>query len=280
MKAIAELAPTGRKSLERMTRQSVPAVAEQTDSPMSWFDEAFRQICLACPAWRASLPDADYVASARKLWIKAFAAAGLTDKALIQKGINKLILKGQQYLISPAEFIELCQPSPEDFGITPLEDAYKEALKKAHQRRYGGKPEWSHVVVKFAAGRCLQDLLEGREPAVKERFTAEYKYAFEQFRKGELGQANDQLTHQDKDKDVTHYRYLLKQFGNESANQFLAECAKRGKVINTETGAVSIIEITQPTKEEKDARISQSLAEIRAILDEPKTSARMARGGQ
>lgn len=268
MKAIAELAPTGRKSLERMTRQSVPAVAEQTDSPMSWFDEAFRQICLACPAWRASLPDADYVASARKLWIKAFAAAGLTDKALIQKGINKLILKGQQYLISPAEFIELCQPSPEDFGVTTLEDAYKEALKKSHQRRYGGQVEWSHVVVKFAVGRCLQDLLEGREPALKERFTTEYKYAFEQFKKGELVQAQAELTHQKKDDDALHYLRLLNRFGDVVANEFLAECAARGKVINPQTGAVSIIEVVPSTKEERATRTNQFLAEIRAMLDE------------
>ena len=278
MQSIAELLPKGRNSLQKAA-QSSPAVAGSSQAALPWFDDAFREICLSCSAWRVSLPNGDWVAAAKRVWVSAFADAGLSDRASIQKGIDRLISQGQQYLPSPAEFIALCQPSPEDLGVTSLEAAYKEAIKKAHQRRHGVKVEWSHVVVKFAAGRCLQELLEGREPSVKERFATEYKYAFEQFRKGELEQSQAQLAHQGKDEDAMHYLYVLNNFGTDAANDFLAACAKRGRVINPETGAISVIEISPQTQEERAARFSQFLDEVRAILNEPTASATKARGG-
>ena len=279
MQSIADVLPKGRKSLQQ-SAQALPVVASQPkQTALPWFDDAFREICLSCSAWRVSLPNGDWAAAAKRVWVGAFADAGLSDRASIQKGIDRLISQGQQYLPSPAEFIALCQPSPEDLGVTSLEAAYKEAIKKAHQRRYGGNVEWSHVVVKFAAGRCLQELLEGREPSVKERFATEYKYAFEQFRKGELEQSQAQLAHQGKDEDAMHYLYVLNNFGTDAANDFLAACAKRGRVINPETGAISVIEISPQTQEERAARFSQFLDEVRAILNEPTASATIARGG-
>lgn len=307
MQSIAELLPKGRNSLQKAA-QSSPAVAGSSQAALPWFDDAFREICLSCSAWRVSLPNGDWVAAAKRVWVSAFADAGLSDRASIQKGIDRLISQGQQYLPSPAEFIALCQPSPEDLGVTSLEAAYKEAIKKAHQRRHGVKVEWSHVVVDYAARRCSQELLEGREPAVKERFAAEYKYALEQFMKGELEQAQAQLAHQGKDEDALHYLHLLNKHGDEIAQGFLADCAARGKVINPKTGAVSQIEVSKPAgsvvadltvdstfikpvvetaavhtvNEQTVSKAREALAQILASLDQSEVeaaSAKMARGG-
>lgn len=90
--------------------------------------------------WRQQFEDL----KARSLWMRDLRAAGLGD-ADLRFGLERSA--ELKWPPSTGEFIELCKPSLEAFGLPAFEDAYLEAWRAC------GRPghKWSHPAVGHAA---------------------------------------------------------------------------------------------------------------------------------
>lgn len=109
----------------------------------------FRELQSCFPAWRQAWPTDDAMATAKKTWIKGFAAAGITSIEQIKFGIEQCRLLPSDFMPSVGRFIELCKPTPEMLGLPTLDKAFDEACRKAHPVMAGAK--WSHQAVYHAA---------------------------------------------------------------------------------------------------------------------------------
>lgn len=101
----------------------------------------FRRLRGIFPAWRQAWPSTEALAAAKEEWIKEFAAQGIRTIEQIEFGIEKCRKLKKPFAPSVGEFIAMCQPTPEDFGMPAPADAWVEALMGMY----------SHEGVKIAA---------------------------------------------------------------------------------------------------------------------------------
>lgn len=101
----------------------------------------FRRLRGIFPAWRQAWPSTEALADAKEEWIKEFAAQGIRTIEQIEFGIEKCRKLKKPFAPSVGEFIAMCQPTPEDFGMPAPADAWVEALMGLY----------SHEGVKIAA---------------------------------------------------------------------------------------------------------------------------------
>lgn len=101
----------------------------------------FRRLRGIFPAWRQAWPSTEALAAAKEEWIKEFAAQGIRTIEQIEFGIEKCRKLKKPFAPSVGEFIAMCQPTPEDFGMPAPADAWIEALMGLY----------SHDGVKIAA---------------------------------------------------------------------------------------------------------------------------------
>lgn len=109
----------------------------------------FRELQACFPAWRQAWPTDEAMATAKKTWIKGFAAAGINTLEQIRYGIEQCRLMPSDFMPSVGRFIELCKPTPEMLGLPTADKAFDEACRKAHPAMQGSK--WSHQAVYHAA---------------------------------------------------------------------------------------------------------------------------------
>ncbi|CAI8789319.1 Replication protein P [Pseudomonas sp. IT-P253] len=113
----------------------------------------FKELKAIFPAWKQAWPLDDDLKTAKRSWIKAFVAQGITRIEQIRYGIENCRKLGTDFIPSVGKFVAMCQPSPEDLGILPHEAAYAEAIANAHPSMAGSR-EWSHQAVYHAASQC------------------------------------------------------------------------------------------------------------------------------
>lgn len=101
----------------------------------------FRRLRGIFPAWRQAWPSTEALAAAKEEWIKEFAAQGIRTIEQIEFGIEKCRKLKKPFAPSVGEFIAMCQPTPEDFGMPAPAAAWVEALMGVY----------SHEGVKIAA---------------------------------------------------------------------------------------------------------------------------------
>ncbi|MGR3892804.1 replication protein P [Pseudomonas sp. 1176_21] len=101
----------------------------------------FRRLRGIFPAWRQAWPSTEALAAAKEEWIKEFAAQGIRTIEQIEFGIEKCRKLKKPFAPSVGEFIAMCQPTPEDFGMPAPAAAWVEALLGVY----------SHEGVKIAA---------------------------------------------------------------------------------------------------------------------------------
>lgn len=101
----------------------------------------FRRLRGIFPAWRQAWPSTEALAAAKEEWIKEFAAEGIRTIEQIEFGIEKCRKLKKPFAPSVGEFIAMCQPTPEDFGMPAPAAAWVEALLGVY----------SHEGVKIAA---------------------------------------------------------------------------------------------------------------------------------
>lgn len=127
----------------------------------------FRRLRGIFPAWRQAWPSTEALASAKEEWIKEFAAQGIRTLEQIEFGIQKCRRLKKPFAPSVGEFIAMCTPSPEDFGMPVAADAWVEALMGIY----------SHEAVKLAAEATgLFDLRAAKQEDKSLRARFEHNY--------------------------------------------------------------------------------------------------------
>jgi hypothetical protein len=131
-------------------------------------NDLFRRLRGIFPAWRQAWPSTEALDAAKAEWIKEFADAGIRSLEQIEFGIQKCRKLKKPFAPSVGEFIAMCVPSPEDFGMPVPADAWLEALMGSY----------SHEAVKLAAEATgLFDLRAAKQEdkGLRARFDRNYE---------------------------------------------------------------------------------------------------------
>ncbi len=144
-------------------------------------NDLFRRLRGIFPAWRQAWPSTEALAAAKEEWIKEFADEGIRTLEQIEFGIQKCRKLKKPFAPSVGEFIAMCTPGPEDFGMPYPADAWMEALMGAY----------SHEGVKIAAQATgLFDLRSAKQEdkGMRARFDHNYQIVL---RRAQAGQPLD-----------------------------------------------------------------------------------------
>lgn len=138
----------------------------------------FRRLRGIFPAWRQAWPSTEALAAAKEEWIKEFAAEGIRTIEQIEFGIEKCRKLKKPFAPSVGEFIAMCQPTPEDFGMPAPAAAWIEALLGVY----------SHEGVKIAAvATGLFDLraAQQNDKGLQARFDRAYEIVLRRAKEGQ-----------------------------------------------------------------------------------------------
>lgn len=141
----------------------------------------FRRLRGIFPAWRQAWPSTEALDAAKAEWIKEFADEGIRTLEQIEFGIQKCRKLKKPFAPSVGEFIAMCIPGPEDFGMPVSADAWLEALMGTY----------SHEAVRIAAEATgLFDLRSSKQDnkGLRERFDRNYTIVL---RRAQAGQPLD-----------------------------------------------------------------------------------------
>jgi len=144
--------------------QAMPVSPETTEV----VNALFRKLRGIFPAWRQAWPSTEALNAAKEEWIKGFAAEGIRSLEQIEFGIQNCRKAKKPFAPSVGEFIALCKPSPEHFGMPPVADAWIEALMGTY----------SHEAVHLAAKATgLFDLRGAKQDdkGLRQRFDRNYE---------------------------------------------------------------------------------------------------------
>ncbi|MDP9528521.1 replication protein P [Pseudomonas protegens] len=138
----------------------------------------FRRLRGIFPAWRQAWPSTEALAAAKEEWIKEFAAEGIRTLEQIEFGIEKCRKLKKPFAPSVGEFIAMCVPSAEDFGMPAPSAAWVEALIGVY----------SHEGVKIAAvATGLFDLRSAKQEdrGIRQRFDHNYAIVIRRAQEGQ-----------------------------------------------------------------------------------------------
>ena len=144
-------------------------------------NDLFRRLRGIFPAWRQAWPSTEALDAAKAEWIKEFADEGIRTLEQIEFGIQKCRKLKKPFAPSVGEFIAMCVPGPEDFGMPAPADAWIEALMGVY----------SHDAVKLAAEATgIFDLRSAKQEdkGLRARFDRSYEIIL---RRAQTGQPLD-----------------------------------------------------------------------------------------
>ncbi len=148
-------------------------------------NQLFEKLTVIMPAFKQAWPKEGDFELAKKEWIIAFHQANINTIEQIKRGLNHFRLLATPFVPSPGEFIEWCQPSPEDIGMPSIEQAYKEACLQARPQTW--VKDWSHDGVKDAYRRTGNNsfLNESSEECNK-KFAQHYRQVCQDYAAGRI----------------------------------------------------------------------------------------------
>lgn len=141
-------------------------------------NDLFRRLRGIFPAWRQAWPSTEALAAAKEEWIKEFASEGIRTLEQIEFGIERCRRLKKPFAPSVGEFIAMCQPTPEDFGMPAPPAAWVEALLGVY----------SHEGVKIAAvATGLFDLraAQQNDKGLQARFDRAYDIVLRRAKEGQ-----------------------------------------------------------------------------------------------
>ena len=141
-------------------------------------NDLFRRLRGIFPAWRQAWPSTEALDAAKAEWIKEFADEGIRTLEQIEFGIQKCRKLKKPFAPSVGEFIAMCAPGPEDFGMPAVGDAWIEALMTTY----------SHEAVKLAAEATgLFDLRGAKQEdkGLRQRFEHNYAVVIRRAQEGQ-----------------------------------------------------------------------------------------------
>ncbi|RDL13585.1 replication protein P [Pseudomonas jessenii] len=157
MATMGNLPPATQTQPLHVTTQTVDVV-----------NDLFRRLRGIFPAWRQAWPSTEALDAAKAEWIKEFADEGIRTLEQIEFGIQKCRKLKKPFAPSVGEFIAMCVPSPEDFGMPAPADAWLEALMGTY----------SHEAVKLASeatGLFELRAAKQEEKGLRARFDRNYE---------------------------------------------------------------------------------------------------------
>ena len=141
-------------------------------------NDLFRRLRGIFPAWRQAWPSTEALDAAKAEWIKEFADEGIRTLEQIEFGIQKCRKLKKPFAPSVGEFIAMCVPGPEDFGMPSAAGAWMEALMETY----------SHDGVKIAAvATGLFDLRSAKQEdkGLRQRFDHNYAVVIRRAQEGQ-----------------------------------------------------------------------------------------------
>lgn len=127
-----------------------------------FINELFLEIKARCPAWPQSWPNPEIEKKARQVWMQEIVKHKINSWEHIKKALEKI---KSSFVPSIDEFIQLCKPTMEDYGLPQPFEAYRECCFNASNIRYNEPVTWSHQAVYHAGSQTglleierLQDL--------------------------------------------------------------------------------------------------------------------------
>ena len=156
------------------TRQQLPITPETAEV----VNDLFRRLRGIFPAWRQAWPSTEALDAAKAEWIKEFADAGIRSLEQIEFGIQKCRKLKKPFAPSVGEFIAMCTPSAEDFGMPTAADAWVEALIGTY----------SHDGVRIAANETgIFDLRSAKQEdkSLRARFDRAYAIVIRRAQEGQ-----------------------------------------------------------------------------------------------
>lgn len=141
-------------------------------------NDLFRRLRGIFPAWRQAWPSTEALDAAKAEWIKEFADEGIRTLEQIEFGIQKCRKLKKPFAPSVGEFIAMCVPGPEDFGMPSAAGAWMEALMETY----------SHEGVKIAAiATGLFDLRSAKQEdkGLRQRFDHNYAVVIRRAQEGQ-----------------------------------------------------------------------------------------------
>lgn len=167
MATMGNLPPATQAQPLHVTTQTVDVV-----------NDLFRRLRGIFPAWRQAWPSTEALDAAKAEWIKEFADEGIRTLEQIEFGIQKCRKLKKPFAPSVGEFIAMCVPSPEDFGMPAPADAWIEALMGTY----------SHEAVKIASEATgLFDLRAAKQEdkGLRARFDRNYAVVIRRAQEGQ-----------------------------------------------------------------------------------------------
>ncbi len=125
------------------------------ESTAAVVNKLFVQIKACKPAWANAWGDARAEAEAKRTWIKAFVAAGISRIEQIRFGLEACRAEPADFVPGPGKFIDWCTPAAERLGLPSDEQAFREACRNSHPSMFGHE-RWSHPAVYHAAMKAGQ----------------------------------------------------------------------------------------------------------------------------
>ncbi len=174
MKTVQQLMATVG-NLPALERPEPLPVTPQTAEVVN---ELFRRLRGIFPAWRQAWPSTEALDAAKAEWIKEFADEGIRTLEQIEFGIQKCRKLKKPFAPSVGEFIAMCVPGPEDFGMPSIAAAWMEALMETY----------SHEGVKIAAvATGLFDLRSAKQEdkGLRQRFDHNYAVVIRRAQEGQ-----------------------------------------------------------------------------------------------
>ena len=174
MKPVSQLMATMGNlppSIHAQPLQVTPQTAEVVN-------DLFRRLRGIFPAWRQAWPSTEALDAAKAEWIKEFADEGIRTLEQIEFGIQKCRKLKKPFAPSVGEFIAMCVPGPEDFGMPSVAGAWMEALMETY----------SHEGVKIAAvATGLFDLRSAKQEdkGLRQRFDHNYAVVIRRAQEGQ-----------------------------------------------------------------------------------------------
>ncbi len=174
MKPVSQLMATMGNlppSIHAQPLQVTPQTAEVVN-------DLFRRLRGIFPAWRQAWPSTEALDAAKAEWIKEFADEGIRTLEQIEFGIQKCRKLKKPFAPSVGEFIAMCVPGPEDFGMPSAAGAWMEALMETY----------SHEGVKIAAiATGLFDLRSAKQEdkGLRQRFDHNYAVVIRRAQEGQ-----------------------------------------------------------------------------------------------
>ena len=206
-----------------------------SDEALSLVNNLFILFKTHISAFHAYASNPDDLAEIKKEWVLCFHNAKIGKQDVI-RGANKIRnTGGMKYMMSPADFIDLCNPEPEDIGAPNLKSAFMEACEHSNPATWSST--WSHPAVKEAYVRTgHSQFLNGKQDKTLNIFTSHYRNACNDYAAGRIA---PQIEHKkpfssgDIDRPSMHGKYemirpgVMKIYENvSSAEESFAICDK------------------------------------------------------